>query len=116
MGKIKRVRQKFHLSGLKDNNHKLNNFHVDNDPKERLVGKSPLLKTPEELALIPDNLFEGIDISFDSLNKKLEDDKVSVKSIVKSCRYDSNGKLLKKKERQKLKHDLFMRSKLIPFI
>lgn len=113
MGKVKRTRQKFHQAALKDNNNdKLSDSHVDS-VSEQLIGKSPLLKTPEELAQIPDNLFEGIDINFDSLNKKLiEDDKISVGSIVKTCKYDSKGKLLKKKERLKLKHDLFMRSML----
>lgn len=113
MGKIRRARQKLHQSSVKstiDNNVQRDEAVLAKE--EESIGKSPMLKSPEEFAAIPDNLFAGIDINFDSLKKKLtEDDRVSVKSIAKSCKYDSKGKLLTKKEKQKIKHDLWMRSR-----
>uniref|UniRef100_A0A1B6JX86 Uncharacterized protein n=1 Tax=Homalodisca liturata TaxID=320908 RepID=A0A1B6JX86_9HEMI len=107
MGKIKRERQKLHHSSGRK---KPEDVTVTGEFEQKSVGKSPLLKSAEEFAAIPDNLFEGIDINFDNLKQKLtEDDRVSIKSIAKSCKYDSKGKLLTKKEKQKIKHDLFMR-------
>lgn len=114
MGKIRRARQKLHQSSVKskDNNVQRDKAVEVTAGEEELIGKSPMLKSPEEFAAIPDNLFAGIDINFDSLKKQLtEDDRVSVKSIAKSCKYDSKGKLLTKKEKQKIKHDLWMRSR-----
>lgn len=109
MGKVRRVRQKLHLAAPKES--KSNEIQETAVPSQ-VSGKSPLLKTEEELSIVPDNLFKGIDINFEELNKKLiEDDRVSVQSVAKLCKYDNNGKLLTKKEKQKIKHDLFMRSK-----
>lgn len=116
MGKIRRVRQKLHQSSVKsiDNNLQRDEAVEVTAREEELIGKSPMFKSPEEFAAIPDNVFAGIDINFDSLRKKLtEDDRVSVKSIAKSCKYDSKGKLLTKKEKQKIKHDLWMRSRYL---
>uniref|UniRef100_A0A1B6FZL1 Protein FAM207A n=1 Tax=Cuerna arida TaxID=1464854 RepID=A0A1B6FZL1_9HEMI len=107
MGKIKRERQKLHHSSGRN---KPEDVTVTEQFDQKSIGKSPLLKSAEEFATIPDNLFEGIDINFDNLKQKLvEDDRVSIKSIAKSCKYDSKGKLLTKKEKHKIKHDLFMR-------
>uniref|UniRef100_A0A1B6KM43 Uncharacterized protein n=1 Tax=Graphocephala atropunctata TaxID=36148 RepID=A0A1B6KM43_9HEMI len=108
MGKIRRERQKLHQSSRGKQGDVP--VAVGEEWEQKQLGKSPLLKSAEELAAIPDNLFQGIDINFDSLKQKLaEDDRVSVRSVAKSCKFDSKGKLLTKKEKQKLKHDLFMR-------
>lgn len=119
MGKIRRTRQKLHQSSVKSiDQHvpKSEDFEEVTNGEIALTGKSPMLKSAEEFAAIPDNLFSGIDINFDSLKKHLiEDDRMSVKSIAKSCKYDSKGKLLTKKEKQKIKHDLWMNSKLLNF-
>lgn len=103
MGKIRRARQKLHQSSVKSIDNNVQRDEAVLGKEEESIGKSPMLKSPEEFAAIPDNLFAGIDINFDSLKKKLtEDDRVSVKSIAKSCKYDSKGKLLTKKEKQKI--------------
>lgn len=118
MGKIKRSRQKFHqtLKVAEKNLPSADSLDSVKNNLSNLIGKSPLLKTTEELAAIPDNLFGGIQINFDSLNNKLtsiDDDTVSVRSVAKSCKYDSRGKLLTKKEKMKMKKEMFMRSKLV---
>lgn len=103
MGKIKRAREKFHIASAK-----LANTAGDNTPDEtKEIQGLPFKDWP-----VQKNIFDGININLDLLKKSLvEDDKISIRSIAKSCKYDKNGKLLTKLEKRKLKHELFLNSK-----
>jgi hypothetical protein len=56
-------------------------------------------------------MISGIDIDVDKLRKNLEEDVMSVRSIAKSIKEGAKGRHLKKLEKRKLRHELFIRSK-----
>lgn len=111
MGKVRRLRQKFHLLKKKDTDKKeipkgLTYEEIVSGNYDK-VNLSSIKETN-----LDSNIFSGINIDVDKLKTSLiEDDKVSVRSVAKSLKYDSNGKLLKKNEKRKLRHELFMKSK-----
>lgn len=98
MGKERRQRQKLHLSVSKESE-KRND--VMQTPLEA-AHASPLLR-------IEDDLFKGLDISIDNLNTNLfDDDRHSVKSF-KSVKWVLGNKILAKRQKLKLRRELFMR-------
>lgn len=104
MGKIRRLRQKFHLASSRNSG---NNENSSVDSRNEEVTNEPALPvmnfSPNE------NIFAGIDINVNELRKSLlEDDRVSIRSVAKSCKYDSKGKPLTKAEKRKLRHTLFL--------
>lgn len=104
MGKIRRIRQKFHLASSRDHSRSENRNMESSNEEETDKPTLPITNlSPSE------NIFAGIDINVDQLRKTLmEDDRVSVRSMAKSCKYDSKGKLLTKVEKRRLRHTLFL--------
>lgn len=104
MGKVRRVRQKYHLMLSKNSSDNVN--HSVESRNEEMTDKPVLPITnlsPNE------NIFAGIDINVNQLRRSLlDDDRVSVRSMAKSCKFDSKGKLLTKVEKRKLRHTLFL--------
>ncbi|KAJ8888832.1 hypothetical protein PR048_008326 [Dryococelus australis] len=97
MGKLKRARQKFHLSRTKE---------VDSNSTDTLTNFQSSSSNSLSLNSIPENIFSGIEISFDDLKQKLPES--DVKSII-SSRHDISKKNLKKKEKIKLRHEMFVK-------
>ncbi|XP_075230437.1 uncharacterized protein LOC142329604 isoform X2 [Lycorma delicatula] len=108
MGKVRRLRQKYHMLKKKGGDKK------EDLPKgltyEDIVsGSYDKINLPSKSDL-ESNIFSGVNIDIGKLKTSLiEDDKVSVRSVAKSLKYDSSGKLLKKNEKRKLRHELFMK-------
>lgn len=95
MGKIRRTRQKYHASP-KGKDVADNSSNMENESSTSILIKPP------------DNLFAGLDINSISLNKKLNDDIVSVKSF-KSIKSElTTEKALTKKDKLKLRRELLM--------
>lgn len=97
MGKERRQRRKLHLS-------------VSNESE-----KSDVMQTPLETAYtspllrMEDDVFKGVDISINNLNTKLFDEDLhSVKSF-KSVKSELGNKILAKRQKLKLRRELFMR-------
>lgn len=104
MGKVKKLRQKYHMTLKKSKSLGSLPENLENSCYEKR--KSDLFKSNE-------NIFAGLDISFDELTKSLPKD-FDVRSIVstKSRReIKEEEKHLKKKEKQKRRHDRFLNSK-----
>ncbi|EFA00766.1 ribosome biogenesis protein SLX9 homolog [Tribolium castaneum] len=92
MGKVRRQRKKFHLEA---------------SPQAPKPQETPIAGPVSELVIKPqENIFEGLRIDFDSLNKNLDDVR-SVKSF-KSVKSES-GKSLSKKEKLKLRREMLMK-------
>lgn len=87
MGKVRKQRKKLHL-----------------EAKSQSSGSQA---APEMLIKPQENLFEGIHIDFNSLNKNLSDDVRSVKSF-KSVKSES-GKSLSKKDKLKLRREMLLK-------
>lgn len=106
MGKIRRLRQKFHLMSSKNYSNNVTN-NVESNNKE-IIGEPTL----PAINISPnENVFAGIEIDVNQLQKSLlEDDRISVRSVTKSCKYDNKGKLLTKAMKRKLRHTLFLQS------
>lgn len=92
MGKQKRSRQKFHNS-TKEKTDEGTDLSMDTS--------NPLLLQPTE------NIFKDINIDFNILNKKLNDDTVSVKSF-KSLKQEGGNKALSKKEKLMLRKKMLL--------
>ncbi|KAK6629160.1 hypothetical protein RUM43_002977 [Polyplax serrata] len=101
MGKVKKLRQKYHMTLKKSKS--LGSLPENLESSYDEKRKSDLFKSNE-------NIFAGLDISFDELTKSLPKD-FDVRSIVstKSRReIKEEEKHLKKKEKQKRRHDRFL--------
>lgn len=89
-------------------NYNSNINHIVESRNEEMTDK---LTLPITNLSPTENIFAGIDINVNQLQKSLlEDDRVSVRSVAKSCKYDSKGKLLTKVKKRKLRHTLFLQS------
>lgn len=99
MGKTKRQRQKLHLSAVKKP-------EVNNEPAvdSKISHPSPLLR-------IEGDIFKDIDFSIDTLATRIDDDCRSVKSFksVKSVFTDDNNKIMPKKDKLKLRREIFLK-------
>ncbi|KRT83442.1 hypothetical protein AMK59_4193 [Oryctes borbonicus] len=92
MGKLKRPRQKLHISSKSKSSNPTN---IQENETE-----IPILIQPSK------NLFAGIDININNLSKKLNDDVISMKSF-KSLKSDvGQSKSLTKKEKMRLRKDI----------
>jgi hypothetical protein len=102
MGKLRRERHKYHLLKVKSTNDASATATEANAPSE---GQSP-----ENSALlpVPENVFAGVDISFDNLKQSLKDP--DVRSVI-SKKSLSAGSVKSKKEKRKLRHEAFLKSK-----
>lgn len=100
MGKLRRERQKYHLSKVKS----LNNASATTTENYDTSIKQP----PETLAVlsVPENPFAGIDISDDKLKQSLKDS--DVRSVI-SKKSLCAGSVISKKEKKKLRHEAFLR-------
>lgn len=95
MGKLKRPRQKLHASSK---------TKPPEIPKanKNVTTQAPILIQPTE------NLFAGIDINISNLNRKLNDDVISIKSA-KSVKSTTNeGKPLSKKDKLKQRREVLL--------
>lgn len=98
MGKMKRQRQKFHTSISSKNDAKSDSLQNNLD----LSHISPLLR-------IEDDIFKGLDININNIHTSLlDDDGRSVKSF-KSVKSEFGSKILPKKQKLKLRRELFLR-------
>lgn len=102
MGKLRRERHKYHLSRAKSTN---GASVTPTENNEASKGESP---ESSALLPVPENLFAGVDISFDSLKQSLKDP--DVRSVI-SKKSLSGGSLKSKKEKKKLRHEVFLKSK-----
>jgi hypothetical protein len=102
MGKLRRERHKYHLLKVKSSND-ASAAAVENNESSK--GQSP---EPSTLLPVPENLFSGVDISFDNLKQSLKD--CDVKSVI-SRKSLSEGGVMSKKEKRKLRHEAFLKSK-----
>jgi hypothetical protein len=59
---------------------------------------------------VPENLFAGIDISVDNLKQSLEDS--DIRSVISKKSF-SAGNVISKKEKRKLRHETFLKSKIL---
>jgi hypothetical protein len=104
MGKLRRERQKYHLLKVKSSN------NASATPTENY--DSSIQQPPEALTLlsVPENPFAGIDISVDNLKQSLKDS--DVRSLI-SKKSICPGSVISKKKKKKLRHEAFLRSKII---
>jgi endo-beta-N-acetylglucosaminidase D len=102
MGKLRRERQKYHLLGVKSTNDASANV-TENDE----ASKKQLQETSTVLS-VPENLFAGIDISPDNLKQSVKDP--DIRSVI-SKKSLSAGSVISKKEKRKLRHEAFLKSK-----
>ncbi|KDR11159.1 uncharacterized protein LOC110837334 [Zootermopsis nevadensis] len=100
MGKLRRERHKYHLSRAKSTN---GASVTPTENNEASKGESP---ESSALLPVPENLFAGVDISFDSLKQSLKDP--DVRSVI-SKKSLSGGSLKSKKEKKKLRHEVFLK-------
>jgi hypothetical protein len=104
MGKQRRERRKYHLPGMKSTNDAVATATENCETNEK---PSPQTST---LLPVPENLFAGIDISADNLKQSLKDS--DVRSVTsKKPVYARN--VLSKKEKKKLRHEAFLKSKIL---
>jgi hypothetical protein len=104
MGKLRRERQKYHLSKVKSANDASATAPENYGTSKK---HSPEIVT---LLSVPENPFAGIDISVDNLKQSLKDSDVrSVTSKKSLCA----GSVISKKEKKRLRHEAFLRSKTI---
>ncbi|KAL1117465.1 hypothetical protein AAG570_004790 [Ranatra chinensis] len=118
MGKIRRARQKYHLASVRLPG------GAERDEKVPIAEAYPSTTcTTGGWKVWPsDNIFEGLDIdvstlnttllNFDSMGKRqIEDDEKSLggrSSISKMLKLTEDGKVMKKEDRRKLRHALFI--------
>jgi hypothetical protein len=102
MGKLRRERHKYHLLRVKSTN---DASATATENKESSEGQSPETST---LLPVPENLFAGVDISLDNLKQSLKDP--DVRSVI-SKKSLSAGSVKSKKEKKKLRHEAFLKSK-----
>jgi hypothetical protein len=102
MGKQRRERQKYHLSKVKSRNDAVTTATENCESNEK---PSPETST---LLPVPENLFAGIDISLDNLKQSLNDS--DIRSVI-SKKSLSAGNVISKKEKKKLRHEAFLKSK-----
>jgi hypothetical protein len=103
MGKQRRERRKYHLPRTKATNDAMDTATENCETNEKPSQISTLLPVPE-------NLFAGIDISVDKLKQSLKDSDV-ISVISKKSVYPRN--VLSKKEKKKLRHEAFLKSKIL---
>jgi hypothetical protein len=103
MGKQRRERQKYHLPRMKPTNDAVAPATENCETNEKPSQISTLLPVPE-------NLFAGIDISVDNLKQSLKDSDV-LSVVSKKSLYPRN--VLSKKEKKKLRHEAFIKSKIL---
>lgn len=104
MGKIKKLRQKYHLSLKKSKSLSSLQENIDNNGDLNLTKK--LFQSSE-------NIFSAININYDDLTKTLPKD-YDVRSIISTKsrkELKEEERHLKKKDRQKLRHERFLNSK-----
>lgn len=98
MGKFKKNRQKLHSSATGKTNQPENNILL-------LQEKSAL-----PISLETNNIFAGLNIDLNTLNKNLkQDDTTSIKSFKSTKSEMSQSKLMTKKDKLKLKRELLLR-------
>jgi hypothetical protein len=104
MGKLRRERQKYHLLKVKSANDASAAATENYDTSKK--------QSPETLTLlsVPENPFAGIDICVDNLKQSLKDS--DVRSVI-SKKSLCAGSVISKKEKRKLRHEAFLRSKII---
>jgi hypothetical protein len=104
MGTLRRERQKYHLLKVNSSNYASATATENYDT----ILKQP----PEHLTVVsvPENPFAGIDISVDNLKQSLKGS--DVRSVI-SKKSLCAGSVISKKEKKKLRHDAFLRSKII---
>ncbi|RZF33712.1 hypothetical protein LSTR_LSTR007740 [Laodelphax striatellus] len=110
MGKVRRLRQKYHNLLKKDNEKKEEPKGLSYD--DIVAGNFNKINLPSQTDYdATNNPFANIQIDFNDLKTKLADDCMSVCSNVSKrlSKYDANGKLLKKDEKRKRRHDLFLK-------
>ena len=97
---MRRERHKYHITTKKTaTSDTSSEQHVDSSPQKL-----------QQLS-VPDNLFAGIDISYETLcNQKLKDSDVRSVISVKSTS-TSKAPTISKKEKRKLRHESFLKSK-----
>lgn len=112
MGKQKRARQKYHLATVSG---RLQKEDTKSESGKSAVSMKSL--SGQWKISADENLFKDIEIDVDKLKKlsSLDDDRKSVKSISKSIKRsiaDSSSNVhLKKKDKMKLRKELFINSK-----
>lgn len=104
MGKQRRERQKYHLSRTKSTNDAVATATESPESNEK-----PSQETSTFLP-VPENLFAGIDISIDNLKQSLKDS--DIRSVI-SKKSISAGNVISKKEKRKLRHEAFLKSKML---
>jgi hypothetical protein len=104
MGKQRRERQKYHLPRMKSTKDAVAAATQNCESEEK---PSPQAST---LLPVPENLFAGIDISVDNLKQSLKDSDII--SVVSSRSHHARN-VLSKKEKRKLRHEAFLRSKML---
>ncbi|RZB39361.1 SLX9 domain containing protein [Asbolus verrucosus] len=97
MGKQRRQRKKFHLDAKTA---RPNVLSSENSVTEAHIIHHPLMESEG-------NIFEGLHIDIDSLNKKLAEDTQSVKSF-KSVKSEL-GKSISKKDKLKMRREMFLK-------
>lgn len=103
MGKVRKLRQKYHISLKKSKS-------ASNLPEE--VSKGDELASKKNLFKSTDNIFAGIDINFDSLTKTLPKDFDTRSLISTKSRKElkEEERHMKKKDKLKLRHQRFLQS------
>ena len=95
MGKVRRERHKYHISAT--------------TKKPTIITSAESSPKPQQSIIVPDNPFAGIDISFEALNQTLKDS--DARSVI-SIKSTTRAPTVAKKEKRKLKHDTFLKSKI----
>ncbi|PSN41481.1 hypothetical protein C0J52_18149 [Blattella germanica] len=98
MGKIRRVRQKYHLAATKST-----------PPTDAVAVQETELSIPEAPVTVSDDIFSGIDILFNNLKKTLKDS--DTRSVIsnKTTKSTFSGATISKKDKRKLRHELFLK-------
>lgn len=104
MGKHRRERQKYHLSRMKSTNDAVATGTESCESNEKP------LQEPSTLLPVPEDLFAGINISIDNLKRSLKDS--DSRSVI-SKKSLSAGNVISKKEKRKLRHEAFLKSKML---
>ncbi|BES98187.1 Hypothetical protein NTJ_11002 [Nesidiocoris tenuis] len=111
MGKVRRVRAKYHLAAVKPHTEKVDRSQADVSDSMSVSDKASSVGKVSHKSKTKGGIFSGLDIAIDNLNTCLTDDTKSVHSLAKTFRSMKNslgGRSLKKDDKRKLRHDLFL--------